>query len=111
MASNTLKDLNTLPATDKMNECKASLAKPCVGKTNGKSEDRPLPSSAALDPTSAVETEKATVEVEYIESENLDNVDDADALLKVFFLSCLCFCVLVCIKSINCLFFSFFRRL
>ncbi|XP_018451057.2 uncharacterized protein LOC108822465 [Raphanus sativus] len=82
MASNTLKDLNTLPATDKMNECKPSLAKPCVGKTNGKSEDRPLPSSAALDPTSAVETEKATVEVEYIESENLDNVDDADALLK-----------------------------
>ncbi|KAG2245302.1 hypothetical protein Bca52824_092841 [Brassica carinata] len=86
MASNTLKDLNTLPATEKMSECKASLAKPCVGKTNGKSEDRPLPSSAALDP-SAVETEKpeaekVTVEVEYIESENLDNVDDADAVLK-----------------------------
>ncbi|CAH8370560.1 unnamed protein product [Eruca vesicaria subsp. sativa] len=87
MASNTLKDLNTLPVTEKMSECKASLAKPCVGKINGKSEDRPLPSSAALDHPSAVETEipeveKATVEVEYVESENLDNVDDPDAVLK-----------------------------
>ena len=53
-----------------MSECKASLAKPCVGKMNGP------------------EAEKATVEVEYIESEKLDNVDDADAVLKVFF-SCL----------------------
>ena len=85
MASNTLKDMNTLPVTEKMSECKPSLAKPCVGKMNGKSEDRPLPSSAAaLDP-SAVDTEKAAVEVEYIESENLDDVDDADAVLKVFF--------------------------
>ncbi|KAF8083240.1 hypothetical protein N665_0787s0022 [Sinapis alba] len=81
MASNTLKDLNTLPATEKMSECKASLAKPpCVAKINGKSEDTPLP---ALDPSAVVETEKATVEVEYIESENLDNVDDADAVLKM----------------------------
>ncbi|CAN6806055.1 unnamed protein product [Brassica oleracea var. botrytis] len=48
-----------------MSECKASLAKPCVGKMNGP------------------EAEKATVEVEYIESEKLDNVDDADAVLKL----------------------------
>lgn len=71
-----------------MSECKPILAKPCVGKMNG-----PLPSSVAL-PPSVGESEKpeaekaATVEVEYIESENLDNVDDADAVLKVFF-SCL----------------------
>ncbi|CAG7879331.1 unnamed protein product [Brassica rapa] len=84
MASNTLKDLNTLPLTEKMSECKASLAKPCVGKINGKSEDRPLPTSVALSvgESEKPEAEKATVEVEYIESENLDNVDDADAVLK-----------------------------
>ncbi|KAJ0243526.1 ARM repeat superfamily protein [Hirschfeldia incana] len=82
MATNTLQDLSSLPVTDKMSECKASLTnKPCVGKTNGKSEDKPLPSALALDP-SLVETEKATVEVEYIESENLNNVDDADSVLK-----------------------------
>ncbi|CAG7879390.1 unnamed protein product [Brassica rapa] len=63
-----------------MSECKASLAKPCVGKMNG-----PLPSSVALNPTdpSVGESEKATVEVEYIESENLDNVDDAHSVLKL----------------------------
>ncbi|CAH2072733.1 unnamed protein product [Thlaspi arvense] len=91
MASNTLKDLNSLPVTEKLSECKASLTKPCVGKMNGKSEERPLPlqSSASLDPSdpSVVdsekpEPEKAIVEVEYIESEKLDNVDDADAVLK-----------------------------
>ncbi|KAJ0260953.1 ARM repeat superfamily protein [Hirschfeldia incana] len=72
-----------------ISECKASLTKPCVGKMNGKSEDRPLPSSVALPPTDPSvgdsekpEAEKATVEVEYIESENLDNVDDADAVLE-----------------------------
>ncbi|CAH8327733.1 unnamed protein product [Eruca vesicaria subsp. sativa] len=80
MASNTLQDLSSLPVTG---ECKASLTKPCVGKMNG---DRPLPSSVALDPslveTEKPEAEKATVEVEYIESEKLNNVDDADAVLK-----------------------------
>ncbi|KAL0784601.1 hypothetical protein Bca101_000846 [Brassica carinata] len=57
-------NLNSREAVQ-MSECKASLAKPCVGKMNGP------------------EAEKATVEVEYIESEKLDNVDDADAVLKL----------------------------
>ncbi|WZZ91270.1 uncharacterized protein LOC106416689 [Brassica napus] len=82
-AANTLQDLSSLPVTEKMSECRASLTKPCVGKMNGKSEDRPLPSSVALNPslveTEKPEGEKATVEVEYIESENLNDVDDADA--------------------------------
>ncbi|XP_018512973.1 uncharacterized protein LOC103856098 isoform X2 [Brassica rapa] len=39
----------------------------------------PLPS---VGESEKPEVEKATVEVEYIESENLDNVDDADAVLK-----------------------------
>ncbi|XP_010492299.1 PREDICTED: crescerin-1-like [Camelina sativa] len=89
MASNTLKDMNSLHVTEKISDCKASLAKPCVGKMNGKSDDRPLPNPASLDSTGpkVVEAEKpepeiAIVEVEYIESENLDNVDDADAVLK-----------------------------
>ncbi|CAE6101840.1 unnamed protein product [Arabidopsis arenosa] len=90
MASNTLKDMNSLHVTEKISDCKASLTKPCVGKMNGKSEDKPLPNSASLDssdPKVVVEAEKpepekAIVEVEYIESENLDNVDDADAVLK-----------------------------
>ncbi|KAL1205966.1 hypothetical protein V5N11_018043 [Cardamine amara subsp. amara] len=89
MASNTLKDMNSLHVTEKISDCKASLTKPCVGKMNGKSDDRPLPNSASLDPsdpsvvlTEKPEPEKAIVEVEYIESENLDNVDDADAVLK-----------------------------
>lgn len=92
MATNTLQDLSSLPVSEKMSECKASLTKPCVGKLNGKSEDRPLPSSVVLNP-SVVETENpeaeiAIVEVEYIESENLNNVDDADSLLQVSFLFC-----------------------
>ncbi|VYS66847.1 unnamed protein product [Arabidopsis thaliana] len=89
MASNTLKEMNSLHVTEKISDCKASLTKPCVGKMNGKSEDRPLPNSASLDSSDSkvVEAEKpepeiAIVEVEYIESENLDNVDDADAVLK-----------------------------
>ncbi|VVB14518.1 unnamed protein product [Arabis nemorensis] len=78
-----------MQVTDKISDCKASLTKVCVGKMNGKSEDRPLPNPASLDPSdpSIVETEKpeaekATVEVEYVDSENLDNVDDVDAVLK-----------------------------
>lgn len=104
MASNTLKDMNSLHVTEKIIDCKASLTKPCVvGKMNGKSEDRPLPNSASLDPTDPSvlviekpEPEKAIVEVEYIESENLDNVDDADEVLKVFSLI-----VLLCCYYIN----------
>ncbi|KAG7555289.1 Armadillo-type fold [Arabidopsis suecica] len=89
MASNTLKDMNSLHVTEKISDCKASLTKPCVGKMNGKSEDKPLPNSASLDSSDPKvaeaekpEPEKAVVEVEYIDSENLDNVDDADAVLK-----------------------------
>ncbi|KAF8106241.1 hypothetical protein N665_0145s0054 [Sinapis alba] len=87
MATNTLQDLNSLPVIEKMSECKASLTKSCVGKMNGKSEDKPLPSSLVVNPslveTEKPEAEKATVEVEYIESENLTNVDDdADSVLK-----------------------------
>ncbi|KAG2300473.1 hypothetical protein Bca52824_036945 [Brassica carinata] len=87
MATNTLQDLSSLPVTEKMSERKASLTnQPCVGKMNGKSEDRPLPSSLVVNPslveTEKPEAEKATVEVEYIESENLNNVDDADSVLK-----------------------------
>ena len=101
MATNTLQDLNSLPVTEKMSECKASLTKPCVGKMNGKSDDRPLPSSVVSNPslveTEKPEAEKATVEVEYIESQNLNNVDDADAVLKVH----LMLCASVCYDSIN----------
>ncbi|CAN8256288.1 unnamed protein product [Cochlearia groenlandica] len=88
MASDTLNDMNSLLITEKRSECKASLTKSCVGKMNGKSEDRPLPNSASLvsDPNvvdaEKPEADKAIVEVEYIESENLDNVDDADSVLK-----------------------------
>ncbi|CAN7068128.1 hypothetical protein IGI04_041433 [Brassica rapa subsp. trilocularis] len=81
-AANTLQDLSSLPVTEKMSECKASLTnKPCVGKFNGKSEDKPLPSSLVVE-TEKPEGEKASVEVEYIESQNLNDVDDADAVLK-----------------------------
>lgn len=99
MASNTLKDMNSLHVTEKISDCKASLTKPCVGKMNGKSEDRPLPNPASLDSSDPKvveaekpEPEKAIVEVEYIESENLDNVDDANAILEVIFF-CLYFCI------------------
>lgn len=92
MASNTLKDMNTLHVTEKFGDCKASLTKPCVGKMNGKSEDRLLPNAASRDTSDPCvvlsekpEPEIAVVEVEYIESDNLDNVDDADAVLKVYF--------------------------
>ena len=96
-AANTLQDLSSLPVTEKMSECKASLTnKPCVGKFNGKSEDKPLPSSLVVE-TEKPEGEKASVEVEYIESQNLNDVDDADAVLKVHFVRC----VSVCYDSIK----------
>ncbi|CAN8236399.1 unnamed protein product [Cochlearia groenlandica] len=86
MTTNTLKDMNSLPVTEKISDCKANLAKPFVGKMNGKSEDKPLPNYTSSDPIvveiEKPDSDKATVEVEYIESEDLDNVNDADEVLN-----------------------------
>ena len=60
----------------------------CCLYMNGKSEDKPLPSSLVVE-TEKPEGEKATVEVEYIESENLNDVEDAVAVLKVTFYDCI----------------------
>ena len=61
----------------------------CCGLSmNGKSEDKPFSSSLVAEIEKPVR-EKATVEVEYIESENLNDVEDAVAVLKVTFYDCI----------------------
>ncbi|CAJ2665456.1 protein FAM179B-like protein [Trifolium pratense] len=94
MSKTTLKDLNTIPATERKSECsgKACLTKPtvdnanenveeCEKKRNGSSLVSPHVNGNQAVPADAV-VETATVEVEYTESENLNDVEDIDTCLK-----------------------------
>ncbi|VVA96070.1 unnamed protein product [Arabis nemorensis] len=90
MAAKALIDLKNLHVSERNLDCKAGLTKPCVGKMNGKAEDRPPQQSVSLDHNhpNAVEIEKpeaergVVIEIEYIESEDLNNITDVDAALK-----------------------------
>jgi hypothetical protein len=99
MSKTTLKDLNTIPATERKSECsgKACLAKPtvdnpnvnveeCDKKRNGSSLVSPHVNGNQVVPADSV-VETGTVEVEYIESEKLNDVEDIDTCLKVLFYS------------------------
>lgn len=91
MAAKAFIDLKNLPVTGRNVDCKAGLTKPCVGKMNGKAEDRPPQNSVSLDHNhpNGAEIEKpeaergVIIEIEYIESKDLNNVTDVDAVLKV----------------------------
>lgn len=92
MSANALRDLNTLPASERKidNSGKGSFVKPCLGNANGNTEERrtQVSSPSISVHASGVETDNprndvCNMEVEYIESENLSDVEDVDTTLKV----------------------------
>lgn len=91
MSGKALRDLNMLPGLERKNEnsSKGSLTKPCVENSNENSEEWKRKNSSSLvstpnngDETIKPEVEIANTEVEYIESENLNDLDDVDMSLK-----------------------------
>ncbi|KAE8695630.1 UDP-glycosyltransferase 90A1-like isoform X1 [Hibiscus syriacus] len=107
MSGNALRDLNTLPAPERKNESssKGNFNKPCNGNTIENVEEQPrkslvsvqtnggetenvqlkkIPASVQINggETVNVGVEVANSEVEYIESENLSDVEDVDTCLK-----------------------------
>ncbi|XP_050225641.1 uncharacterized protein LOC126675102 [Mercurialis annua] len=87
MSENALKDLNTLPGSERKNESssKGSFTKPCTENTNENVEKCVKKNSSSVvsaDGTVNPEVEVANTEVEYIESENLSDVEDLDTCLK-----------------------------
>ena len=97
MSETALKDLNTIPSTERKSEGsgKACLTKPPVDNANGNTEESQkkkncsslvsphVNGNQAVPDDSVVEI--GTVEVEYIESENLNDLEDVDTCLKVLF--------------------------
>ncbi|KAK7266137.1 hypothetical protein RIF29_18777 [Crotalaria pallida] len=97
MSENALRDLNTIPATERKSESssKTCLAKPSVDNADENIEERqrkkngsslvslPVNGNQAVTVNSGIETGNGTVaEVEYIESENLNDLEDIDICLK-----------------------------
>lgn len=99
MSEKALRDLNTILGTERKNEdsSKACLSKPSVDNAVENIEEwqKKNNSSSLVSPavngnlavTANSGAEVVNAEVEYIESENLNDVDDIDTCLKVFFLS------------------------
>lgn len=93
MSENALRDLNTIPGAERKNEdsSKACLTKPSVDNAGEKAEERQKKKScASLDSPSVNGNQDGTansgveiIEVEYIESENLNDLEDVDTCLKV----------------------------
>lgn len=94
MSETALKDLNTIPSTERKSEGsgKACLTKPPVDNVNGNTEEcqkkkncsslvSPHVNGNQAVPDDSV-VEIGTVEVEYIESENLNDLEDVDTCLK-----------------------------
>lgn len=89
MSGNALRDLNTLPTSERKNEnsSKVSFTKPCNGNTIENAEDHQKKSPASIhinggETVNAV-VEVANLEIEYTESENLSDLEDVDTCLKV----------------------------
>ncbi|KEH24867.1 putative armadillo-like helical protein [Medicago truncatula] len=94
MSETALKDLNNIPATERKSEGsgKACLTKPPVDNANGNTEESQkkkncsslvsphVNGNQAVPADSVVEV--GTVEVEYIDSENLNDLEDVDACVK-----------------------------
>ena len=89
MLGNALRDLNTLPRSERKNGCsnKGNFTKPCNGNTieNVEEHQKKNPASVHLSGAETVNAgaEVANLEVEYIESENLSDLEDVDTCLKV----------------------------
>lgn len=91
MSGIALRDLNTQPGSERKNEIpsKGSFTKLCIENANEKLEELQKKNSASLvvTPVNGDETVKsgvevASAEVEYIDSENLSDVEDIDMILK-----------------------------
>jgi hypothetical protein len=94
MSETALRDLNTIPGSEKKNasSSKGNITKPYVGNANENLEECQKKDSVSLvsPQINGTETAKSGVEtgnpeVEYIESENLNDLEDVDTSLKVFF--------------------------
>lgn len=85
MSENALRDLNSIPGSERRNEnsSKASIAKPVVSNTNGNHEEGPKKNSVNGSEVVNSGAEVGSSEVEYIDSENLNDVEDVDMILKV----------------------------
>lgn len=85
MSETALRDLNTLPASDRKNESssKGSFTKPYVGSANENVDVSLVSTHINGSETVNAVAETGNSEVEYIESENLNDVEDVDASLKV----------------------------
>lgn len=98
MSEKALRDLNTILGTERKNEdsSKACLTKPSVDNADENIEERQkkkTPSSLVSPAVNGNMTvtvnsgaEVVNAEVEYIESENLNDLEDIDTCLKVFFI-------------------------
>lgn len=94
MSETALRDLNTIPGSDKKNESssKGSFTQPYVGRADENVDEFPKRNSASFvspqingNETANPEAEAGNPEVEYIESENLNDLEDIDASLKVLY--------------------------
>lgn len=92
MSDIALRDLNIQPGSERKNESssKGSLTKPCIENTNGNLEESQgnksdclIPTLINGDETVKSEVEVGNAEVEYIDSENLTDIEDVDVILKV----------------------------
>ncbi|KAK6920726.1 LOW QUALITY PROTEIN: CLASP N-terminal domain [Dillenia turbinata] len=91
MSGKALRDLNALPLSETESESlnKSVLIKPVVDNSNGDPEKVPARNSTLVASSVAKEAEVAptvtdvgSTEVEYIESENLNDVDDKEKVLQ-----------------------------
>lgn len=88
MSEKALKDLNNIPGSERRNEnsSKGNIAKHVVSNTNGNMEEGQKKNTVNGCGTVNSGAEIANSEVEYIESENLSDVEDVDTSLKVLVL-------------------------
>ncbi|EOY02354.1 hypothetical protein QUC31_018212 [Theobroma cacao] len=88
MSGNALRDLNTLPTSEWKNDSssKGNFMKPCNGNTieNVEEQQKKSPASVHINGGETVNAgaEVANSEVEYIESENLSDLEDVDTCLE-----------------------------
>ncbi|XWS40759.1 hypothetical protein CRYUN_Cryun17cG0023200 [Craigia yunnanensis] len=88
MSGNALRDLNTLSMTERKNDSssKGNFTKPCNGNTieNIEEQQEKSPASVLINGGETVNAgvEVANSEVEYIESENLSDLEDVDTCLE-----------------------------
>lgn len=91
MSGNALRDLNTLPTSERKNDSssKGNFTKTCNGNTieNVEELQKKNLSPVCLNGGETVNAgvEVANLEVEYIESENLSDLEDVNTCLEVKF--------------------------